>query len=188
MPCGYTDRTSGRDSYFVGCRQPRAMAAATGLRPRRADEDRNGHGGNCLRSAAFADHRVADRGNHPQYGLEELDGSSSGGGFRRVRGEAEAGYAAAAGACRSRRRDQVQLPRCPLRAGAGERAGDNGARGGRGAGEGAAGAVRDRSAEPRDRCGSGAAGAAGGVGRTGGARAKRTKCCWAAWTRRRKRA
>ena len=71
-------------------------------------------------------------------------------------GQAQAGHAAAAGARRSGRRDQVQFSGCPLHSGAGQRARNHGARRGGRAGKSFLEAIGNRRVEPRDRRGRGA--------------------------------
>ena len=53
------------------------MAPATGLRPRRADEDRNRQSPHSLGRAQWRNHRIADRDPAGKQGLEKLAGIAS---------------------------------------------------------------------------------------------------------------
>ena len=139
------------------------VAAAAGLWPRRAHEDRDRQGARAFGSAARQDHRLADCDRDHQPRLEELGRKAAGGGGRS--GQAPGGCFAAARSCGPGRRAEVQLSRCAVCAGAGVGARVDQPRGGRRVRQADAADAGHRSAEPRDPRGARGTGARRELGR-----------------------
>ena len=73
MPGGHAGRPAGRRPCLAADGEPRALAAAAGLRPWRPHEDRDGRSRDRGRGQALAHHRGPHRRADPQPGLGELD-------------------------------------------------------------------------------------------------------------------